>query len=117
MHVPALLVGADPVRAGQARAVLAQLLDAYRATRRLSGRIRRGEGVLPGEAAGADRQPSAGKRREAPIDGATCRMHVDVRPDQDTGCGLVVRNSGTVACTPPGHGLEALNDKLRPFGG
>ena len=30
---------------------------------------------------------------------------------------IVVRNSGTVACTPPGRGLEALNDKLRPFGG
>jgi hypothetical protein len=30
---------------------------------------------------------------------------------------IVVRNSGTVGCTPHGHGLEALNDKLRPCGG
>ena len=49
--------------------------------------------------------------------GASCRMHVAYKqPDQDT-MRIVVRNSGTVACTPPGHGLEALNDKLRPFGG
>jgi orotate phosphoribosyltransferase len=49
--------------------------------------------------------------------GATCRMHVAYKqPDQDT-MRIVVRNSGTVPCTPPGHGLEALNDKLRPFGG
>ena len=30
---------------------------------------------------------------------------------------IVVRNSGTVACTPHGHGIEALNDKLGTFGG
>jgi adenine/guanine phosphoribosyltransferase-like PRPP-binding protein len=30
---------------------------------------------------------------------------------------LLVRNSGTVATGPPGRGLSALNDKLRPFGG
>jgi len=49
--------------------------------------------------------------------GASCRVHVVYKqPDQDT-MQIVVRNSGTVACAPPGHGLEALSDKLRPFAG
>jgi len=51
------------------------------------------------------------------VEDATCRLHVAYRRcDQDTML-IVVRNSGTVGCTPHGHGLEALNDKLRPFGG
>ncbi len=45
------------------------------------------------------------------------RVHIEyMQPDRDA-MRIVVRNSGTVTCTPPGHGLEALNDKLRPFGG
>ena len=51
------------------------------------------------------------------VPGTACRLHVAYkRPDQDT-MRIVVRNSGTVACAPPGRGLEALSDKLRPFGG
>jgi hypothetical protein len=38
------------------------------------------------------------------------------RTDEDT-LHIVVRNSGTAASKPRGHGLKALNDKLRPFGG
>jgi hypothetical protein len=51
------------------------------------------------------------------VAGAACRLHVAyMQPDQDT-VRIVVRNSGTVGCRPRGHGLEALSDKLRPFGG
>lgn len=51
------------------------------------------------------------------VAGASCRLHIGYeRPDQDA-MRIVVRNSGTVACTPRGHGLEALNDKLGTFGG
>jgi hypothetical protein len=51
------------------------------------------------------------------IPGAICRIHIEYKPpDQDT-MHMVVRNSGTAGCTPPGRGLKALNDKLRPFGG
>ena len=51
------------------------------------------------------------------VPGAAVRLHVVYeQPDQDT-MRIVVRNSGTVARTPHGHGLEALNDKLRTFGG
>lgn len=50
-------------------------------------------------------------------EGAARRLHVAYqRPDQHTVL-VLVRNTGTVACMPRGHGLEALNDKLRPFGG
>jgi adenine/guanine phosphoribosyltransferase-like PRPP-binding protein len=51
------------------------------------------------------------------VEGAIRRLHIEhVQPDQDA-MRIVVHNSGTVACKQPGHGLEALNDKLRPFGG
>ena len=46
-----------------------------------------------------------------------CRLHVEYRQPDQGAMRIVVRNSGTVACTQPGRGLEALNDKLRPFGG
>ena len=50
-------------------------------------------------------------------EGVTRRLHLAYqRPDQHTVL-VLVRNTGTVACMPRGHGLEALNDKLRPFGG
>jgi hypothetical protein len=51
------------------------------------------------------------------IKGASCRLHVAYKPPEQNGMRIVVRNSGTVACIPRGRGLEALNDKLRPFGG
>jgi hypothetical protein len=51
------------------------------------------------------------------IPDADCRLHVEYKqPDEDT-IHIVVRNSGTAARRPPGRGLKALNDKLRPFGG
>jgi adenine/guanine phosphoribosyltransferase-like PRPP-binding protein len=51
------------------------------------------------------------------VPGATRRLHIEYKPpDQDT-MQMVVHNSGTVGRTPPGRGLMALNDKLRPFGG
>jgi hypothetical protein len=49
--------------------------------------------------------------------GSPCRLHVACMPPDQDAMRIVVRNSGTVARTPRGHGLEALNDKLRPFGG
>jgi adenine/guanine phosphoribosyltransferase-like PRPP-binding protein len=48
---------------------------------------------------------------------ATCRLHVEYLPSGNKTVQMIVRNSGTVARTPPGRGLKALNDKLRPFGG
>lgn len=50
-------------------------------------------------------------------DGAACRLQVEYLPPGRDMMQMIVRNSGTVACTPPGRGLKALNDKLRPFGG
>ncbi len=51
------------------------------------------------------------------VAGAIRRLHVEYLPPDQDAIRIVVRNSGTMASTPPGHGLEALNDKLRPFGG
>lgn len=51
------------------------------------------------------------------IAGATCRLHVEYKQSDEDTMQIVVRNSGTASCTPPGRGLKALNDKLRPFGG
>ena len=46
-----------------------------------------------------------------------CRMSVRYeRPDNES-VRLVFRNSATRSRTPPGQGLNGLNDKLRPFGG
>jgi adenine/guanine phosphoribosyltransferase-like PRPP-binding protein len=51
------------------------------------------------------------------IPGATRRLHIEYKPPYQDTMHMVVRNSGTAGCTPPGRGLKALNDKLRPFGG
>jgi hypothetical protein len=51
------------------------------------------------------------------LEGATCRLHVVYLPPGENTMRMVVRNSGTVTRTPPGRGLRALNDKLKPFGG
>jgi hypothetical protein len=48
---------------------------------------------------------------------AVCRVQVEYLAPAGETVQLVVRNSGTRPCRPPGRGLKALNDKLRPFGG
>ena len=51
------------------------------------------------------------------VKGAVCRLQIEyLRPARGT-AQMVVRNSGTLPSTPPGRGLKALSDKLRPFGG
>jgi hypothetical protein len=55
--------------------------------------------------------------RKHRVDGAECRLLVDYALSSLESVELVVRNSGTRPSTPPGQGLKALNDKLRPFGG
>jgi adenine/guanine phosphoribosyltransferase-like PRPP-binding protein len=51
------------------------------------------------------------------IEGLTCRLRVDYEPSGQDSVRMVIRNSGTKPCTPPGRGLKALDDKLKPFGG
>jgi hypothetical protein len=51
------------------------------------------------------------------VPGAVRRLHVEYARSDEKAVRLIVRNSGTRPCTPPGRGLKALNDKLRPFGG
>ena len=51
------------------------------------------------------------------VKGQQCRLQVEyLRPSQAQ-AQMVLRNSGTAGIGPPGRGLKALNDKLRPFGG
>jgi hypothetical protein len=51
------------------------------------------------------------------VTGADCRLHIEYTKSSPDTVEFVLRNSGTRACTPPGQGIKALNDKLRPFGG
>ena len=48
---------------------------------------------------------------------AVCRLHIEYTRPAHGNVQIVVRNSGTAPATPPGRGLKALSDKLRPFGG
>jgi adenine/guanine phosphoribosyltransferase-like PRPP-binding protein len=48
---------------------------------------------------------------------AACRLHVEYAPAGPDAVRFVLRNSGTIPRRMPGKGLQALNDKLRPFGG
>ena len=55
--------------------------------------------------------------RSTSVKGAVCRLHIEYKPPGPRYHAMLVRNSGTAGCTPAGHGLKALNDKLTPFGG
>jgi hypothetical protein len=55
--------------------------------------------------------------RKHRIPGATCRLNIVYSPVATEAVQLALRNSGTRPSTPPGQGIRALNDKLRPFGG
>jgi adenine/guanine phosphoribosyltransferase-like PRPP-binding protein len=55
--------------------------------------------------------------RKHRIEGRACRLRVDYMPSGQDAVRMVVRNSGTLPCRPPGRGLKALDDKLKPFGG
>ena len=57
---------------------------------------------------------NAGKHR---VPGAVCRLQIEYMQPASGTVQMVVRNSGTAPAGPPGRGLRALNDKLRPFGG
>ena len=51
------------------------------------------------------------------VKSAFCQLEIEyLRPDRGI-MQMVVRNSGTAPSAQPGHGLKALSDKLRPFGG
>jgi adenine/guanine phosphoribosyltransferase-like PRPP-binding protein len=51
------------------------------------------------------------------VKNAFCQLEIEhLRPDRGI-VQMVVRNSGTAPSAQPGHGLKALSDKLRPFGG
>jgi hypothetical protein len=56
---------------------------------------------------------NVGKHR---VQGAVCRLQIEYMQPAPGTVQMVVRNSGTLPSTPPGRGLQALNDKLRPFG-
>jgi len=51
------------------------------------------------------------------VKGAVCRLQIEYMRPAHGNVQMVARNSGTAPSTPPGRGLRALNDKLRPFGG
>jgi len=51
------------------------------------------------------------------IPGAAIRLHIAYEQPAHGLMRIVVRNSGTAARIPHGHGIEALNDKLGTFGG
>jgi hypothetical protein len=49
--------------------------------------------------------------------GAVCKMNIRYEQLDSEHIRLVMRNSGSKPSRPPGQGIKALNDKLRPFGG
>jgi adenine/guanine phosphoribosyltransferase-like PRPP-binding protein len=51
------------------------------------------------------------------VKGAVCRLQIEYMRPAHGNVQMVARNSGTAPSAPPGRGLKALNDKLRPFGG
>lgn len=56
-------------------------------------------------------------RHRAPAGNTPCRLEIEyLLRDRDT-VQMVVRNSGTRPNGRPGQGLQALDEKLRPFGG
>jgi adenine/guanine phosphoribosyltransferase-like PRPP-binding protein len=57
------------------------------------------------------------KRHGAPDAEAPCRLEVEYLPQTPDTLPMVVRNSGTTPSDRPGRGLQALNEKLQPFGG
>ena len=57
---------------------------------------------------------NVGKHR---VPGADCRLQIEYMQPAPGNVQMVARNSGTAPSAPPGRGLRALSDKLRPFGG
>jgi hypothetical protein len=51
------------------------------------------------------------------LKGEVCQLQIEYLRPANGAVQMVVRNSGTLPSTPPGRGLKALDDKLRPFGG
>jgi adenine/guanine phosphoribosyltransferase-like PRPP-binding protein len=117
-ELPALLVGLINSAPSKPGACLTRVLDSHRVSATISGaEYDQTELFCPGRLLDqivAHLLENVEKHRVA---GADCRLQVEYkRPDEDT-LHIVVRSSGTVASKPRGHGLKALNDKLRPFGG
>jgi hypothetical protein len=116
--LPALLVGLINSVPSKPGTCVTRVLDSYRAKATISGTEHdQTEVFCPGRLLDqivAHLLENIEKHR---VTGADCRLHVEYkRPDEDT-FHIVMRNSGTTARKPRGHGLKALNDKLRPFGG
>jgi hypothetical protein len=117
-ELPALLVGLINSAPSKPGACVTRVLDSHRVNATISGtEYEQTEVFCPGRLLDqiiAHLLENVEKHRVA---GADCRLQVEYkRPDQHT-LHIVVRNSGTAASKPRGHGLKALNDKLRPFGG
>jgi hypothetical protein len=51
------------------------------------------------------------------ISGATCQLSLEYSLVGSESVEFTLRNSGTRPSSPPGHGIRALREKLRPFGG
>jgi hypothetical protein len=116
--LPALLVELIQSAPSRPGPCVAKLLDSYRAKATISGtEYDQTDVFCPDKLLDqivAHLLENIAKHR---VREAVCRLHVEYKqPDQDI-MHMVVRNSGTATCTPPGRGLKALNDKLRPFGG
>lgn len=48
---------------------------------------------------------------------APCRLEIEYLPQTADTLQMVMRNTGTTLSNRPGRGLQALNEKLQPFGG
>jgi adenine/guanine phosphoribosyltransferase-like PRPP-binding protein len=117
-ELPALLVELIKSAPSKPGTCVARLLDSHRAKATISGTEYDQTDVFCPERLldqiVAHLLENIEKHRVA---GAICRLHVEYKPPGHDIMQVLVRNSGTAACTPPGRGLKALNDKLTPFGG
>jgi adenine/guanine phosphoribosyltransferase-like PRPP-binding protein len=116
--LPALLVGLINSAPSKPGACVTRVLDSHRVKATISGiEYDQTDVFCPGRLLDQIVAHLLENMEKHRVAGADCRLHVEYkRTDEDT-LHIVVRNSGTAASKPRGHGLKALNDKLRPFGG
>jgi hypothetical protein len=117
-ELPALLVGLINSAPSKPGTCVTRVLDSHRAKATISGIEQdQTEVFCPGRLLDQIVSHLLENVEKHRVAGTDFRLHVEYkRTDEDT-LHIVVRNSGTAASKPRGHGLKALNDKLRPFGG
>lgn len=93
-------------------------LESRKVDAEVSGRRRRSTMVFcPGKLLDQVLAHALDNIRKHRVTGEECHIQAAyLRPGKPL-AQIVLRNSGTAAASPPGRGLSALHDKLRPFGG